>query len=502
MKNTLLILGCIFACTITKAQKQADIWYFGNRAGVSFATGQPLALSDSQLSTDEGCAVISDPAGKMLFYTDGISVWNNQHELMPNGKKLKGDPSSTQSGIAIQKPKAPGMYYLFTVAATGGESGIAYSLIDMQLDHAKGDIVADQKNLLLTTPVTEKLTAVAHRNGKDMWVIAHRWKSNEFLVYLVTENGVGTAPVVSQTGKVHEGGNLNTQGYMKSNPDGSNLALALEESGLFELFDFDNASGKVSQPVTLHVPEKSYPYGVEFSPDGSILYTSAAATGQIYQFNLQAGSPEAIQASALVVGTSPKGEWIGALQLANDGKIYFPIYQTEFLGAIHEPGKLGAACRYENNVVKLNGRTSTLGLPTFTQSFFTQDLSSKNINYFNEKAVALGKTFILKNINFDFAKYTLQSVSYVELKKVVVLLQQNPSYHIEIAGHTDNIGNKSSNILLSQNRAKAVRDYLVSQKIAADRVSFVGFGSSKPIANNETEAGRAKNRRVEFVLSK
>jgi len=503
MKNALRIVVCLFTSAVSlQAQKQADIWYFGNKAGISFSAGKPVAITDSELSTEEGCAVISDPAGKMLFYTDGISVWNSQHALMPNGRQLKGDPSSTQSGIAIQKPKAPGMYYLFTVAATGGESGISYSLVDMQLDQGKGDLVAGQKNLVLATPVTEKLTAVAHRNGKDMWVIAHRWKSDEFLAYLVTENGVSTTAVTSQAGRIHEGEALNTQGYMKSNPDGSNLALALEASFVFELFDFDNATGQVSQPITLRMPDKSYPYGVEFSPEGSILYASAAATGEIYQFNLQAGSPEAIQASALVVGKTPKGEWVGALQLANDGKIYFPIYKTEYLGVINIPGKVGMECGYENNAVHLGGRTATLGLPTFTQSFFTQDLSRKDVTYFNEQTVALGKTLILKNINFDFAKHTLQPVSYAELKKVVAVLQKNPAYKIEIAGHTDNIGNKSSNISLSENRAKAVRDYLVSQKIAADRISFVGFGSSQPIANNETEAGRAKNRRVEFVLSK
>lgn len=498
----IFLAAAVMISTVAVAQKEANIWYFGTNAGVNFASGTPVPLEDSQLATDEGCAVISTKQGKMLFYTDGISVWNANHQKMPNGTGLKGDPSSTQSGVAIPWPNHQGKYYLFTVAATAQAGGIEYSLVDMALAEGLGDVVETEKNVMLSDLVTEKLTAVTHRNGKDIWVIAHGWNNDEFLAYLVTENGVSKTPVVSKSGKIHTGPTLNTQGYMKSNPDGSNLALALENDDIVEIFDFDNSKGTVSQPITITALPKSYVYGVEFSADGSILYYSAAGKGEIYQINLQAGSTEAIQASSTMVGKTPNGEWIGALQLANDGKIYFTIYNKSFLGVIEKPGVLGMACEYKNNAVALAGKNATLGLPTFSQSFFTQDLTVKDVEYFNEKTVALGKTFVLKNINFDFAKYSLQPISFTELKKVVLVLQQNPTYKIEIAGHTDNIGNKSSNILLSQNRAKAVKEYLVSQKINADRITFSGYGSSKPIANNETEEGRAKNRRVEFVLSK
>lgn len=500
--NIALLAFSICLSQYAAAQKEANVWYFGTKAGVSFASGTPVALPGSQLSTEEGCSVISDKQGKMLFYTDGISVWNANHKEMPHGSGLLGDPSSTQSSVAIAKPKNPGMYYLFTIAATGGEAGIGYSLVDMKLDGGLGDVVESAKNIKLTSPVTEKMTAVTHRNGTDVWVITHGWKTNEFLAYLVTDKGVSKVPVVSQTGIVHEGESLNTQGYMKSNPDGSNLALALEDSDLIELFDFDNKTGMVSQPISIKANDKSYVYGIEFSADGSILYYSAAGIGEIYQVNLQAGSAEAIQQSATMIGKTPNKEWIGALQLANDGKIYFPIYKTSFLGCIEKPGVLGMGCGYKNNVVSLGAGVSTLGLPTFSQSFFTQDQTAANVAYFNEKTVVTGKTFVMKNINFDFAKYSLQPSSYAELMKIVLILKQNPGYTIEIMGHTDNIGNKSSNILLSQNRAKAVKDYLVSQKIAEDRITFSGYGSSKPIANNETETGRASNRRVEFKLEK
>jgi outer membrane protein OmpA-like peptidoglycan-associated protein len=481
------------------AQKEANTWYFGTKAGVEFVDGVPKALKNGMLSTEEGCTVISNEKGNLLFYSDGITVWNASHKVMPNGKDLKGHPSSTQSGVAIPLPNQKGKYILFTVCETAKPDGLRYSVIDMSLDGGMGDVLADKKNIVLKTPVTEKLTAVKHRNGKDFWVISHGWKNNEFYAYLVTENGVQVSPIISAVGKVHEGKELNTQGYMKSNPDGSNLALALEEIDVFELFDFDNKTGIVSNPITLKLPQNSFPYGVEFSPDGSVFYGSAAGTGEIYQFDLQAGSIEAIQESGRVVGKSPNKEWIGALQLASNGKIYFGIYKKPILGHIEFPNSVGAACMVNTNVVNLEGNNATLGLPTFTQSFFTQEFNI-NIQAFNDKNVKTGERYVLKNIQFDFAKYTLQSSSTAELNRLLNVLKSKPKYTIEIHGHTDNIGNKSANILLSENRALEVKKYLVKNGIAEARIQTRGFGSANPITSNETDEGRGRNRRVEFIM--
>ncbi|MCU0429006.1 MAG: OmpA family protein [Cytophagaceae bacterium] len=492
---------CLLLLTMmVHAQKQTAIWYFGKNAGVDFSSGKPVAITNGALSTEEGCVSICDAQGKLLFYTDGITVWNANHVPMGNGTGLRGNPSSTQSGVVIPSPASPSQYYLFTVAATGDADGLRYSLVDMSLANGMGDVDTTKKNVLLLTPSTEKLTAVKHRNAKDIWVIAHEWKSDLFYAYLVSAKGISTAPVKSKIGTMHDGNSLNSQGYMKANPDGTNLALALEDSNKFELFDFDNATGKVSNPISISLPYGSYPYGVEFSHDGSIMYGSAAGTGKIYQWNLQAGSTQGILNSQVMVGESPERKWIGALQIASDGKIYFPIYNTSYLGVINAPEKAGLACGYQNNVVYLEGKMAQLGLPGFIQDYFAKDLTQK-VTYFNETNVKVGQLLILKNITFEYAKYTLQASSYPELLKVVKVMKAHPEYAMELSGHTDNIGNKSFNIDLSKNRANAVKNYLVSQGIEASRITVKGFGSSMPVANNNSEAGRALNRRVEFLIT-
>jgi outer membrane protein OmpA-like peptidoglycan-associated protein/tetratricopeptide (TPR) repeat protein len=109
---------------------------------------------------------------------------------------------------------------------------------------------------------------------------------------------------------------------------------------------------------------------------------------------------------------------------------------------------------------------------------------------------------VLSNVFFDVDKFELKAESKLELDKLVFLLKKFPFMKIEIGGHTDNTGDKARNKALSQSRAKAVKDYLVSKGVDATRLSAIGYGDTKPVADNKTEEGRAKNRRTVFkVLS-
>lgn len=107
---------------------------------------------------------------------------------------------------------------------------------------------------------------------------------------------------------------------------------------------------------------------------------------------------------------------------------------------------------------------------------------------------------LLESVPFETDKSDLQNTSIAILDKLVTQLQTNKTIHLEIGGHTDNQGNEISNQLLSEKRAKIVYDYLVSKNIDRTRLFFKGFGSTKPVASNETEEGQKKNRRVEFKV--
>jgi len=117
--------------------------------------------------------------------------------------------------------------------------------------------------------------------------------------------------------------------------------------------------------------------------------------------------------------------------------------------------------------------------------------------------VAIGEKVILHNIFFDTDKHELLPDSKAELGKLIAFLSKNPAIHIEIGGHTDTEGSDTHNMTLSQNRAKAVYDYLVANGVNADRLTFKGYGETMPVDSNATPEGRANNRRTEFkVISK
>lgn len=108
---------------------------------------------------------------------------------------------------------------------------------------------------------------------------------------------------------------------------------------------------------------------------------------------------------------------------------------------------------------------------------------------------------VLHNIFFSTGSFLLQPASFVELDLLVTYLQKNPKMKIEVQGHTDNVGSDESNLNLSQNRANAVREYLVSKGIQGERVAAMGYGENQPITTNDTEEGRAQNRRTAFKIT-
>ena len=129
---------------------------------------------------------------------------------------------------------------------------------------------------------------------------------------------------------------------------------------------------------------------------------------------------------------------------------------------------------------------------TYTEEFYTLDVPLVKFK--------VGKKVVMNNILFELGKAVLTVGSYAELDKLVGELQDSPQIKIEISGHTDNTGNPVVNARLSTERAKAVIDYLVRKGIDSSRLTYQGFGSDQPIADNATAAGRAKNRRVEFKI--
>src|SRR6056300_1001629 len=282
-KRALILIFSILTSAYTFGQAEASNWYFGENAGIEFNifTGAVSALDDGELFTREGCASISNSNGELLFYTDGTTVYNAKHQVMPNGQNLLGDESSTQSAIVVPKPNDPNIYYIFTVGSNQTNTGLNYSVVDMSSDSGLGEVT--KKNINLLSQCAEKISAVAKDcETRSIWIVTLSSANgffgnppslNTFYAYEVSPTGINSSPVKSTLPVDF----TDSRGYLKLSPSGLKLACAsVHSSGLY-LFDFNSDSGIVSnpQPLSINNPNDK-PYGLEFSPDSNLLYVTSS----------------------------------------------------------------------------------------------------------------------------------------------------------------------------------------------------------------------------------
>lgn len=364
MKIRLAILFCLLVAEVSLAQKENNNWYFGYMASVNFNAGYPQSMANSQMDAFEGCATISSPDGKLLFYTDGLNVWDSTHNLAMNGTGLNGNMSSTQSAIIVPRPGMPGRYYIFTVTNEANTDGLCYSEYDMSLNGNKGGVINGSKNILLLTPTCEKIAAIHSDNGVDYWLMTHKWNSDSIFAWKITSSGISLTPVISRTGFRIDGMTSNTLGYMKFSPDGTKVAYTTYSLGQSVIADFNTSTGVVSNVWTF---PNFMAYGIDFSSNGNFLYIAEMYTKSIYQYDAKAAS-DALFASSKTLVDNSIVEPIGAMQLAPDKKIYISSYGSTYLHAVNAPNFKGSACGFKRSAVYLGGYSCKYGLPTFIQA--------------------------------------------------------------------------------------------------------------------------------------
>ncbi len=399
MKKT-IILGFLFITSFVFSQGEANIWYFGDQAGLDFNSGVPVALTNSQMFTHEGCAVLSNGAGQLLFYTDGVTIWNKNQQIMLNGTGLMGNFSSTQSAIIVPKPGSSTLFYVFTTDYEGNSNGLRYSIIDLSLDGGLGGVTTT-KNILLYTPSCEKLTVVKHANNVDFWIISHGWNNNNYYSYLLDSNGVNPTPIISSIGALiplyYVATSSSASGVIKISPDGSKLVSILVSPDSVELFDYNTSTGVVSNPqqLTNHI---GFLYGAEFSTDNSVLYITS--DGEIIQYDLKANP---ISSSAYVVNNNDHSSTPASLQLGPDNKIYVSLLFSPKIAVINQPNVLGVGCNFLNSSIDLGGKICRSGLPAFVQSFFVlSEIKYTNSCLGDTTSFSLNNSQTITSATWDF----------------------------------------------------------------------------------------------------
>lgn len=336
------------------AQKEANVWHFGNGQGFDFNSGQAVQITGA-MYTNEGCTAYCDSLGNLLFYSNGGGrvqaagqntgmIWNANHEVLYDMQGVEGGGfSAAQSSVIIPAPGETDVYYLFTMeeiehyvdatpevlAAEPNGRGFRYFKIDMSLNNGLGGVV--EADVEIYDYSFEGICAIRHPNEEDYWILINQ-DSTGIGVYQVTSSGVELMSVYETE--------QSPSGQIKAAPTGPFGVVSCFEkvyaSGV--LFDFDRTTGELSNPDALPGFGSE---AVEFSSNGAYLYATLTNPGmasqQLVRYNLAT-------ACELQVPVSETQEVLEEnvtayyMQLAPDQKIYYTYFDQNFevsLGTIN-----------------------------------------------------------------------------------------------------------------------------------------------------------------------
>ena len=372
IKPCFLFIFCLVGPFVW-AQKQANVWHFGNGRKLDFSTGVPVA-GTGPLVAYEGTCSYSDDKGNLLFYTDGTDkIWNAANQVMYTLQGTGGGASSMQTSVAFEAPGEPCVYYLFTmeqVEEYPAGRGLRYFKIDMTQNNGLGAVT--QPYSQVHTPSFEGLCAIRHSNKRDFWILIHQG-SDGLGVYKVNASGVSLHSVFPVS-------NMGTKGMIKASPDGFHVITKPTENDPFQpytptalLLGFDPATGQLSNSETLTLPENNARF--EFSPDSRWVFLPTS--DEIIRYDLLA-TPVSSSGISIFGNLNFNG---GACdtQLGPDGNIYM-VFVDNLLSGVSNVYLHRIRCPnntnpiYEPNVLFYPGPSTNyvefIGLPSFPAYIF------------------------------------------------------------------------------------------------------------------------------------
>jgi hypothetical protein len=364
----------------------------------------------------EGSSSISNSDGELLFYSNGIDVYDANNNMFPNFANwppasigiplLGGGQSATNAAFIVPDPGNSNEYYLFFAAEEIGYnglsqqlglSGISYVKVDMTLNNGLGDLYTDI--IVVNETMTEKIAVTSDCSGENYWLVCHKFATNEFYSYKITASGI-EPPVISATGYVHDC----PIGQMKISPDGKRIAAAtygffsLTNTLTLEVLEFDNVTGQVGQSLMFDTNFAQIPgvsntglYGVAFSMDGTKLYAGLVnditygTPSELYQYDLSLPQDQVVPNRYIVALPET---FLGAMQLGPDCKLYVANGSANSLSVINNPNAPGILCDYQYEGVlftpeEFSQSGPSLGLPAFNDAILYRrclgDLASDNV---------------------------------------------------------------------------------------------------------------------------
>lgn len=333
----------------------------GRAGGIDFNTSPPTLFA-SKIDAIESTATICDRnTGALLFYSDGVRIWDATHSIMQNGDSIGTDykHQTTPQGVVILPfINDTNRYYLFNTAAITPYRGwLFYSVIDMRLNNGLGGVLPERKKVLLDSSLSEAILAIP--GCGNVWLLSQQHEDGAFSVYSITEQGIDPNPVVSKLEHSERPSNMAMYRISHDNKTlistGTLFSTAPDPTVKYiSIQDFDVMTGKVSNNQIIDKGDEGVYYDVEFSPNNRFLY--GCNFEGISQYDLSDRSAAAIKASRKSVTDNAWGT--AGLQLRPDGKIYITRYEKDSLATISNCDAAFPACVFTLNALKIGGRTT------------------------------------------------------------------------------------------------------------------------------------------------
>lgn len=375
------------------SQGENDNWYFGKLGAINFSTSTPVVINTSQMGSaqyiSEACGTVSDSNGKLLFYTDGINVWNRNNQIMDNGANLSGH-SSTQQLVIIKSLSNPNQYYIFIGGQFNFGNFIKYSIVDMSLGASVsgqplGRVLDNYKNILVTDNngngfLSEAITVVPSSYG-TMWLLIPNDQS--LYAYNISSQGFNNGnPVISALNFPFS---LSNQVYgvkaspkLNSNNSFSHYLCISAWSGfpdfVNKVYSFNYNTGKITTDFALQINSLSS-YSPEFNLDSSILYLGRE---NLYAVDLLSATPTNINYMQL----ASLNYACGTIQRNKYGDIYVSIANSQYLSKILNPNVYGPGISLDINNIFLGTNISGVnmsagaGLPQLIEKPLYESISN------------------------------------------------------------------------------------------------------------------------------
>jgi len=453
------------------AQKAANNWIFGD-FGLHFHEDSVTVSREFAEFSHQGGSSYTNEDGELLLYTDGLTVWNKNHQIMEDGSIFElGNSIQIVESMVVKNPGFGNLYYIFTLYPSNSQesSGLYYAIVDMNLNNGLGGVVEKRQKFL--DDLTNKFDAIYNKEEAFFWLMTQSNATGDYIATKIDYEGIQAEYVVNNIGADLKS---SFAGQLKFSPDGKMVACSFgdydfPEYNVFDVFDFNITTGVLSNSLTFSLPEDRACDGIEFSSDATKLYIQqSGSTGESGLYQLDLATYPAINQDNISLVARDEIASFNQMQLAPDGKIYIAkgggsITGLESLGIIHNPNENTEDIIFEELGLYLEGGWAFSFTPNYHQDlFFRTTFRAENLC---QKAST--EFFITNESRLDSVLWIFEEGEFSKIR--------NPMYSFEEAGEYS----------ISLIAYYSEKTDTIEKKITINPIPIIDLGEDRSICIND-----------------